>query len=187
MAEEPLEIKKKEVMRHIPLLYSDSWFDRYKAAKRIGDYAEYDNNNKGLYAPAVEPLSKLLGDSDSEVRAAAARTLAFCADGSVGEELLKLVKDPSITVRYNTIFSLGELRVKQAKPALKQILKSTEEQVQIRGVAAWALAKINGEDDLKELESVWDDESQPGAVRLDCKKAAEEARERKKTSFGKPL
>jgi len=68
----------------------------------------------GRTAGALEALPALLGDSDGEVRAQAAKVLGNYQVAAVSDQLVSLLKDPENRVRFFSAISLGKLGDKAA-------------------------------------------------------------------------
>jgi HEAT repeat protein len=96
---------------------------------------------------AIKPLVNALEnqDEDPKVRGDAAEALAYLTkwldkedvQASVVGALLDSLKDPAVEVRFWSAFALGELGVKQAVPALKQLAASDESVLQ----GWWSVSK----------------------------------------------
>jgi HEAT repeat protein len=93
----------------------------------------------GLGAPAVPPLIQALGDSDRDVRCAAAEALVKIGTPAV-PPLIQALGDRSENVRAAAAEALGAIGDPQAVPPLIQALGDSDWDV--RCAAAWALGKL---------------------------------------------
>ena len=98
-------------------------------------------------AAAVFPLTKLLLDTDHEVRAQVAKTVGESKHTESADELLPLLKDPQPRVQYFAAMALGDL---QHKPAIESIVglarKNDDQDFFLRHAAIYALYKIGDAD-----------------------------------------
>ena len=76
---------------------------------------------------ALNPLTALLGDADSEVRAQAAKVLGDYK-AAVGDKLTALLKDPEYRVRYFAAHSLGKIAHKPAFEPLVALLAENDDE-----------------------------------------------------------
>ncbi len=88
----------------------------------------------------VEPLLKLLGDKEREVRVAAARALGELKQGSARKALAKALADDYLAARLAAAEALGKLGDARSKPALRK-LASSEDLITALG-AGKALARL---------------------------------------------
>jgi len=91
--------------------------------------------------PAAEPLIKLLGDNDWNVREAAARALGKIGDVRAVEPLIKLLGDRYQPVCKAAALALGDIGDTKAVEPLRKLL--WDEQWYVREAAARALEKLN--------------------------------------------
>jgi len=107
--------------------------------------------NKIEYADALIPLLK---DSDSEIRAQAAKWLGDIKYANAGESLIPLLSDPEIRVRFFASEALGRIAYEPAINDLIGVLEANnDEDAFLRHAASLALARINKKDALIALAS----------------------------------
>jgi HEAT repeat protein len=104
------------------------------------------------YQQAVPPLIQALGDSDWDVRAAAAWALGKLGDPRAVPALIQALRDRSENVRFAAAWALGDLGDPQAVPALIKALGDGWDAV--RFAAAWALGDLGDPQAVPPL-SVW--------------------------------
>jgi HEAT repeat protein len=95
------------------------WETRYRAAEALGKIAD---------EKAVQPLIQGLKDNRDHVRYMAAKGLHDLGDSDAIEPLIILLKDENIYVRLMAVHALGALGGKKVKSALKEALKSEEDE-----------------------------------------------------------
>lgn len=82
-----------------------------------------------------------LDDPDTELRVAAAYTLARIDNKRSAPRLIALVRDDAeVSVRDAAAYALGALQGKRARSALRRVLANHDEAAQVRGTAAEHLA-----------------------------------------------
>ncbi len=79
-------------------------------------------------ATALEPLRKLLRDTDAEVRAQALKVLGDARDASSAVALIAALKDPVPRVKFFAAQSLGKLNHAAAAPELIAALRANDDQ-----------------------------------------------------------
>jgi HEAT repeat protein len=89
-------------------------------------------------------ISEALGDTSSEVRAAALANVTRINFFSDYDALLPLLADDDAAIRRRAATVLGSLRVDSAVVVLAALLRNTAEDAGVRREAAWALGRIGG-------------------------------------------
>lgn len=98
---------------------------------------------------AVAGIQSLLKDTDSEVRAQAAKVIGEARFTSATPALIALLKDPNARVQYFAAVALGHLEAQKAVPALFELLKrNNNADPMLRHAAIVALARIGAADQL---------------------------------------
>ncbi|MEX2601241.1 MAG: HEAT repeat domain-containing protein [Balneolaceae bacterium] len=101
---------------------------------------------------AVRPLLSLLQDSDSEIRAQAAKMLGDNRYEPAADALIPLLQDENARVRFFAAEALGRIGWRPAfDPIVKMLEVNNEEDVYLRHVGAIALERIGDEDALAGL------------------------------------
>ena len=77
---------------------------------------------------AIAPMREMLRGSDSFKRAAS-KALGFMRAAEATEDLISLLKDPSVRVRQDAAYSLGLMGNESANPALKEAENDEDELV----------------------------------------------------------
>jgi HEAT repeat protein len=93
---------------------------------------------------SIKPLSRLLSDSNANVRFAAAFALGEMGNESICPALMKLLYDENSRVRQAGIWALGKLGYKEAVPSLIKMLK-TEKDHNVRCEIVTRLGKLDKE------------------------------------------
>jgi putative heme-binding domain-containing protein len=107
-------------------------------------------------------LAELLGDSDAEVRAQAAKMIGDVRHAAAGDRLVALLKDPAPRVQFFAAEALGRIAFKPAQAPLVGLLaQNADKDVYLRHAGSVALASIG---DAPALEALAQHES--AAVRL---------------------
>ena len=169
------------VKRYFGLLGSWRRWKRARAAENLGYLSGPE---------AVDPLKKLLADTDETVRAVAARALARMGTSGAAWALAGILDDPSGLTRLRVAENLarvgplaveplvqtlstqkrqastmaaqvlGNLRAAQARPALRWAVLHGED-VNLRAQATLALGKIGNTEDVPTLRALCEDEEWP--------------------------
>jgi quinoprotein glucose dehydrogenase len=113
-------------------------------------------------AAAADPLLKLLGDSDPEVRAQTAKVLGDARTPGAYDGLMRLLTDPLARPRFFAAIALGRLGRPECVPAVVEVLRANDNQdPTLRHAAVMALAGCASP---KTLQALTQDRS--AAVRL---------------------
>jgi len=117
----------------------------------------------GRKAPAaLVGVVPLLGDSEAEVRAQAAKVLGDDRFAGAAGKLVELLKDPSERVRFFAAMGGGKAGKAEAAPAIFGMLKgNADKDAVLRHAGVWALTQIG---DVKSIVSAGNDASP--AVRM---------------------
>lgn len=95
------------------------------------------------HADAVEPLISHLNDSDSEIRAQAAKMLGDVRFESAGENLIPLLSDENARVRFFAAEALGRIGFEEGvQPIVDMLEANDDEDVYLRQAGAIALSRI---------------------------------------------
>jgi len=89
---------------------------------------------------ALDPLLPLLGDSDAEIRAQAAKVLGNGHAQKAHAKFVKLLQDPSARVRFFAAIGLGKLAHKEDFQAVLAMLRENDDKdayLRHAGVMAW--------------------------------------------------
>lgn len=101
---------------------------------------------------AVEPLISLLDDSDSEIRAQAAKMLGDVRYQPAGASLIPLLQDENARVQFFAAEALGRISWQPALGAIVEMLEANnDEDVYLRHGGAIALERIGDEDAIAAL------------------------------------
>ncbi|MEX2436064.1 MAG: HEAT repeat domain-containing protein, partial [Balneolaceae bacterium] len=101
---------------------------------------------------AVEPLTSLLDDSDSEIRAQAAKMLGDVRYQPAGDLLIPLLEDENARVQFFATEALGRLSWQPAISAIVEMLEANnDEDVYLRHGGAIALERIGDADAITAL------------------------------------
>jgi len=131
------------------LTRDDAWAVRRKAASALGGLGETALNN-GVVAPLIGSL----GDSRSEVRAAAAQALGVLADPVAARPLAQLL----LTNRKGAMAEIAEALEKIGQPSVAPLAPALEHpDLDVRLVGAQTLAAIGGPDVVVPLAGALDD------------------------------
>lgn len=110
-------------------------------------------------------LTGLLEDSDEEVRAQAAKVLGDTHVDEAVDDLIRLLDDPSVRVRFFAAIALGKIGPPEArhatKPLLEMLRENNDADAYLRHAGVMGLAGVG---DLEELLAAAQDES--AAVRM---------------------
>jgi HEAT repeat protein/class 3 adenylate cyclase len=112
---------------------------------------------------AIQPLTEVMDDEENlaRVRAGIAEVLREWDDARVVDPLIRATEsDPDETVRRKAAFSLGEIGDASASPALKEVVRDTEESDDVRVAAVTALGKIQEPHGIDPLIDVLEDRSE---------------------------
>lgn len=106
----------------------------------------------GLAPEFADGLRELLADSDSEIRAQAAKALGEAGGDGAAGELVAALADSSARVRYFAALALGKRKHVPAVPALVRLLRENGDQdVALRHAGVFALAGIGDESAIASL------------------------------------
>ncbi|MCH2161404.1 MAG: HEAT repeat domain-containing protein [Phycisphaerales bacterium] len=132
--------------------YEDDQYARLHAIWGLGQVARSLQRKGKRINRAMAPVQELLADSDSEVRAQAAKTLGDPEFDPAAEALLERLSDESLRVRYHAAVTLGKLKHAEAVPFMAGILVENDDRDPfLRHAIATALWRIGDSEALAEL------------------------------------
>lgn len=103
---------------------------------------------------AAKSISSLLGDSDEEIVAQAAKVLGDIFDASAADQLIPLVGSANPRVAFFAAQALGRVKSEKAIPALLlQIEKNADKDIYIRHAAVLALSRIGKSEPMLALQN----------------------------------
>ncbi len=110
-----------------------------RLAALIGSYLTRD-------VRAVKMLVHMMRDTNAVIRSVAVQMASGFGDASLKDEIIRLMEEEPIwLVRLEVMRAVGQLRIKELEPKLKEILSSGKNTIEERRTAIEALVSINDE------------------------------------------
>jgi HEAT repeat protein len=110
-----------------------------RLAALIGSYLTRD-------VRAVKILVRMMRDSNAVIRSVAVQMSSGFGDAALKDEIIRLMDEERIwLVRLEVMRAVGQLRIKEMEPKLKEILSSGKNTIEERRTAIEALVSINDE------------------------------------------